>query len=254
VRLLICILLLATPLYAQEGLSAAERTERARAHFERGKAHFNLGEYEEAVREFEAGYREKPQPLFLYNIGNAARHAGQHRKALEMYRRYLDEKPNAVERPELEQRIAELQALVAKEPPPVAPQPSVAPAPETPSPPPEIPPPPSPSPVETAPVVVTPPPPVVVVPPQPPPPAPPSWRRDWLGATLCAVGGAALLVGAIDGGIYGARWTARNDSYQAFEDARSAPPHLTADLVLLPAGAVLVLAGVIRYAVVAHRK
>jgi tetratricopeptide (TPR) repeat protein len=249
-RLMIVILLVAAPLQAQEGLGAVERTERARAHFERGKAHFNLGEYDEAVREFEAGYREKPQPLFLYNIGNAARRAGQHRKALEMYRRYLSEKPNAVERRELELRIAELEALVAREP--VAPVPGVEASPSPSPSPPETAPQETPQPVTPQPVTAPPiaqSPPTIATPPQQQ-----SWRRDWLGATLCAVGGAAIVYGAIDAGIFGARWNARGNSYQAFEDARSAPPHLTADSVLLPAGVVLLLAGAIRYAVVARRR
>src|SRR5579859_4449775 len=108
-RLALLWVVMALPARAEAPLGDKERTERARAHFEMGRAHFNLGEYDAAVREFEEGYRLKPQPLFLYNLGNAARRAGQKRKALEMFRRYLRERPDAGERHEVLQRIDELE-------------------------------------------------------------------------------------------------------------------------------------------------
>jgi tetratricopeptide (TPR) repeat protein len=231
--------LAATAARADE-LADAERTARAKAHFERGKAHFNLGEYDDAVREFEAGYREKPQPLFLYNIGNAARRAGQHRKALEVFKRYLDEKPDAVERAEVEQRIAELEQIVASEPPPPEPTP---PAPPPTAPPPTTPPPAT-APPATAPL---------------PPPRDTSWRRDWLGALLCAVGGAALLVGVIDFAVEYPTWAGAKQSYDNAKAAHSMwpdgqAPELTADAILMPVGAVLIAGGALRYALEARKR
>jgi tetratricopeptide (TPR) repeat protein len=99
-------------------LSAAERTRRSRAHFDLGRAHFNLGEYEAAMGEFEAGYRLKPQPLFLYNIAHSARRANQPRKALEMFKRYLEVNPAASEKKEVQKAIADLERELETAPPP----------------------------------------------------------------------------------------------------------------------------------------
>jgi tetratricopeptide (TPR) repeat protein len=252
-RLALVLMLVALPARAEAPLGEKERTERARAHFEMGRAHFNLGEYEAAVREFEEGYRLRPQPLFLYNLGNAARRAGQKKKALEMFRRYLAERPDAPERREVLQRIDELQKELAAEPPPPSPPPL---EPLPPEPPPPEPPPiqPSPEPIQPSPSPAQPEAPVPVV------ASRPSWRRDWLGATLCAVGGAALLYGAVDFGVEYPRYAAFGSAMTwgehnaAFPAARDASPHLTADVILMPIGAALVVAGAIRYAVLARRR
>jgi tetratricopeptide (TPR) repeat protein len=237
------LILVGSTLYA-EGQSAAERTERARAHFERGKAHFNLGEYEQAILEFEAGYREKPQPLFLYDIAESARKAGQREKALRMYRRYLLEKPDATERPQIEKHVVEL-AQEQKEAPlptPPAPEPSSAPAPES------TPPPPTPSPEPASPL----PDPRAMAPLANAPPAERPWARDPLAIALATLGGAALVVGVIDLAVELPRWQARNDSYPAHHLALAAPAQLTADLVLIPVGAVLLAASGLRWGLV-HR-
>jgi tetratricopeptide (TPR) repeat protein len=248
-------------------LTDKERTERARAHFEMGRAHFNLGEYEAAVREFEEGYRLKPQPLFLYNLGNAARRAGQLQKALVMFQRYLAERPDAPERKEVLSRIDELKREIAETPKIVEPPPKVV------EPPPKVVEPSLPSPSPAPPLDpyadLPPPSPVIVIPPPSPEPIAvrpvdkKNWRHDWLGATLCAVGGGVLLYSAIDFGVrysaYDADVTAMHnahnyqDALDAVNRANGRAPYLTADVILLPVGAVLVVAGAIRYAVLARR-
>jgi tetratricopeptide (TPR) repeat protein len=260
-RLLVSLLLLHGVALADPPLSSADRIERARAHFEMGRAHFNLGEYDAAVREFEEGYRLKPQPLFLYNIANAARRAGQSKKALEMFRRYLSEQPNAVEKREVQQRIAELEQQLKSEPPP----PSPAPEPPLPTPSPE-PLPPSPEPLPTTPITPEPVTPEAVTPSPEPEvqplqlrPSPPhrDWRRDWLGPTLISVGGAAVIAGGVELGLHvgayndwvsASTYQTRLDAYPA---ARDAVPHLDAGVWLVPIGAVLIVAGAVRYIILA---
>ena len=200
-RVLILLVALSAAAHAEE-LSAAERDTRAHAWFERGRASFKLGYYAAAVDEFEQGYKYLQHPLFIYNIAQAARRAGQIQKSLDSYRAYLKVRPDAPERRECEQRIAELEKLVTPPPP------------KLPEPPPPVPVAPSAAPAAVAPTpVVVAPAPVVVAPPAPvvapsvvaapavvvrSAPAP-GRKKTLAGAILAAVG-----VGALGGGLAGA--------------------------------------------------
>jgi hypothetical protein len=77
--------------------------QRARVHFDRGQSYFEQSQYERAIAEFQTAYRLKPIPLILFDIGNVARVAGMHDRALDYFKRYLAVAPaNARERPEAE--------------------------------------------------------------------------------------------------------------------------------------------------------
>ena len=93
-RVLILVALLA-PVAQAEEVAPAERDARAHAWFERGRASFKLGYFAAAVEEFEQGYKYLPHPLFVYNIAQSARRAGQVQKALDSYRAYLKARPDA---------------------------------------------------------------------------------------------------------------------------------------------------------------
>ncbi|MCA1663282.1 MAG: hypothetical protein LC659_03270, partial [Myxococcales bacterium] len=177
----------------------------------------------------EEAYRIKPLALLLFDIAQAARLAGEPKKALTFYALYLEKVPRAAEREECLRRISELQAAVAAadRPPPRAeptPPKSVAAA--------------------------------AVVAPATLPPARPSrrWWRDPCGAVLVAVGVAAVGVG---GGIAG--WAQHtidgaNASYGAFDAAKGATTLRTAGLVTLGVGGALVIAAAVRYAVAARHR
>jgi tetratricopeptide (TPR) repeat protein len=206
--------------------AAAAADERsARIHFRLGQEHFKVGDYEGALREFEAGYRDTPQPLFLYNIALAERRLGLLDKALASYRQFLEAAPNARERAEVERRIIDIEWALANQPRPEPPAPSPSPTPE----------------------------PQVVVTPPPPPPAPPPDRRPraLLGAGLGVAGLGVALVAA-GGGLYA---LAVSDN-----DALSSPPRGTvfdpaveqrrdtyqsASIGLMVAGGVVAAAGVV---------
>jgi tetratricopeptide (TPR) repeat protein len=68
---------------------ADERTDKARLAFETGMAHFNLDEYDAAIVSFQEAYRQKPDPVFLYNIAQAARLANRADMAIEYYEKYM---------------------------------------------------------------------------------------------------------------------------------------------------------------------
>jgi hypothetical protein len=159
---------------AEEAAHAKDdATRHAKELFEQGTTLFNLGQFDKAIEAWQEGYKAKPDPGFLYNIGQAYRLKGDPAKAIFFYRGYLRTSPKAPNRADVETKIAALQKEVQKEgqlndakpvgtPPPVAPPPAVA-APASP-------------PAMRPPVVAAP-------PPGPPPVAPPPATAPPLAGT-----------------------------------------------------------------------
>ena len=89
------------------------KVAEARQHYESGLARYNLKEYKAAIEEFEAAYRLKPDPVFLYNLGQAYRLADDPEQALHFYRAYLRERPGASNRKDVEERVGQLEEVIA---------------------------------------------------------------------------------------------------------------------------------------------
>jgi tetratricopeptide (TPR) repeat protein len=107
------LLLCASGAYAAEGAPAADDTSaQARKMYERGMAHFQLAEYDDAIAKWQEGFRLKPVPEFLYNIGQAYRLSSRPEKAVQNYRAYLRMAPDAKNRVEVEHHVASLQKLI----------------------------------------------------------------------------------------------------------------------------------------------
>jgi hypothetical protein len=139
----------------------ADDTTRAKELFQQGTTLFDLGEFDKAIDAWQQGYKEKPDPGFLYNIGQAYRLKGDSQKAIFFYRGYLRNSPKAANRADIEAKIAALQKSAGE------------PKPATPPAPPSVPPPVAPAPVSPTPVA-PPPAPIGPTPVAPPPvPAPP---------------------------------------------------------------------------------
>jgi tetratricopeptide (TPR) repeat protein len=83
---------------------------RARGLFLAGQAAYDRAQFEEALGYFEGAYRLSPRGGLLFNIGLAAERAGNRERALEAFRQYLDEMPDAANRADVEARIAALEA------------------------------------------------------------------------------------------------------------------------------------------------
>ncbi|HJX54213.1 MAG TPA: tetratricopeptide repeat protein [Polyangia bacterium] len=81
----------------------------ARAEYETGVRHFDLSEFDEALTAFKNAYRAKPDPAFLFNIAQCHRKLGRIDDAITFYQTYLRRAPDARNREEVEQRIAELE-------------------------------------------------------------------------------------------------------------------------------------------------
>jgi len=148
----------------------ADDTQRAKEFFQQGTTYFNLGDFDKAIDAFQEAYKAKPDPLFLYNIGQAYRLKGDAPKAIFFYRGYLRNAPKAPNRAEVEAKIAALQKETnePKTPTPAPPPPPVSPTPVTP-PPSNTAPPPGPTPIAPPPAS---PPPLAGANPEPPAPEP----------------------------------------------------------------------------------
>ena len=92
----------------------ADDPQRAKELYQEGTRFFDLGQFDKAIDAFQSGYREKPDPIFLYNIAQAYRLAGDANKALFFYKGYLRNSPKAHNRADVEQKIQALQKQVGE--------------------------------------------------------------------------------------------------------------------------------------------
>ncbi len=92
--------------------------------FDEGTHALAAGDAAAAEKAWRAGYEIAHDPAFLVHLGEAEEKAGQTTAAIDSYRRYLREVPDASDRADIEQRLARLA--------PAAPAPAPAPKVETP--------------------------------------------------------------------------------------------------------------------------
>lgn len=128
---------LASSLSTTRSLAEPADLERARGYFQAGAQAYAVGEFETAIQAFEQAYQLVPRPAVLFSIAQAERkqyfldHKQAHLlRAIDFYRRYLADEPQALRKADAVQALSELEPLVAT---------SVQPGPEKA----EIPPPPS---------------------------------------------------------------------------------------------------------------
>jgi tetratricopeptide (TPR) repeat protein len=81
----------------------------AKERYEAGKRAYNLGEFDTAIKEWTEGYKIGGDAIFLYNLGQAYRQKGEVKEAIRFYKSYLRESPNATNRAQVEQIIADLE-------------------------------------------------------------------------------------------------------------------------------------------------
>lgn len=108
---LFCLFLVALPAAAQTADREAN-VDLARRHFQSGSAYFEEGRFDDAAREFQDSYHLAPRVDLLYNIAQCYLRKGDAARAIDFYRRYLDGKPEASDRPAIERTIAGLRQRV----------------------------------------------------------------------------------------------------------------------------------------------
>jgi iron complex outermembrane receptor protein len=227
-------------LLAQSFARADERSQ-AKEHYINGTKAFDLGAYDDAINEYSAAYRLNAQPELLYNIAQAHRLAGHTTEAVRFYRMFLVRSPNAANRGEVEQKIAELQKLLDQQKrtqnmPPDQPKPPEPVAPST-------------LPSATAPQAAA-----TVAPAPPLTPTEAKGRRLKLAGIGVAAAGVALVVAG--GVMVGQAQSANNAIAQngvfnaSAEDRRNLDQKL--DVAFFAAGGAAVVAGAVLYTV-GHR-
>ncbi len=101
--------------HAQDCQGSAET--QARALYEAGRTAYDAGRYRQAETYFTDAYDLCRRPAFLFNIASAADRGGHAARAIENYRAFLREVPDAPNRELAENRIAALEGQ-ANEPEP----------------------------------------------------------------------------------------------------------------------------------------
>lgn len=192
-RVVLGVLLGAIVSVGTASAQTAEQKRAAKEHFEKARRLYDVGRYQDAIEEYQKAYLNVEDPVFLYNIAQAYRLNEQAEEAIRFYKNYLRRAPDAPNRADVEDKIADLQReLEARErtvtpPPPAEP---VVPA--------------SPPPVVTqAPPTFEPPPPRVAPPTEPVSAtpvesvAPDRWRTT--GIILAGAGGVLLVTSVVTG-------------------------------------------------------
>lgn len=105
-----------SPAHSLDAPGVKQGGDRARAkiHFQAGAAYYRESRYEEAIRSFEEAHSSDPNPNLLFNIAQAHEKLGRTSEALQYYRRYVREKPDASDRRTVETSIRNLEARLAE--------------------------------------------------------------------------------------------------------------------------------------------
>lgn len=83
-----------------------------------GNKHFQLAEYDAAIADFKEAFRISNEPGYLYNIAQAYRLKNDCRSSATFYKNYLRAKPDAANAAKVKERITEMEACAATQPPP----------------------------------------------------------------------------------------------------------------------------------------
>jgi tetratricopeptide (TPR) repeat protein len=104
------------PAYAEDAA-----LKRAQASFDQAQVLYLQGKFDEAAEGFKQAYEARPFPTFLFNIAVAFQTKGKngndvaaYEKAIEYYRRYLTEDPQAPDKAKVEKRIKTIEDEVAR--------------------------------------------------------------------------------------------------------------------------------------------
>ena len=174
--------------------AAAEDKEAARKAYSEASRYYNLNQYAEALEAFKRAYWNYEDPVFLFNIAQCHRLLKHKSEAIDFYRSYLRNAPNAKNRVEVQRIVADLEESLQKDrtlatAPPEGPIPSTSTSTST-----------APPPATTPPPTSEPPPAAVATSGTAPSPRTekPVWKKAWFWGV---VGGAAVVVAGVAIGV-----------------------------------------------------
>jgi hypothetical protein len=92
------------------GVSAAHADDRdaAKIHFQAAEAAEKRKDWKTAIEEYERAYRLAPHPSVLFNMGNAHEKLDHFHAAADLFKKYLQDAPNAEDRASVLERIEKL--------------------------------------------------------------------------------------------------------------------------------------------------
>jgi tetratricopeptide (TPR) repeat protein len=109
------------------GAASAAGNAATKRHFDQGSNAYDVGDYKEAIDHFKAAYKQTPEAIFLFNIGQCYRHLNDPEHAQFFYRSYLRKAPaDAPNRADAERWLKELDTSGGAKPPAPAPAPTPA--------------------------------------------------------------------------------------------------------------------------------
>jgi len=96
---------------------------RARDYFQAGAQAYAVGEYATAIQAFEQAYQLVPRPAVLFSIAQAERKLyfldrdpAHLKRAIELYRLYLSQEPQASRKDDAVQALSELEPIIVRTP------------------------------------------------------------------------------------------------------------------------------------------
>ena len=106
-----------SPAVAETSISDLTEAERQKMQefLKAGKEEYEKGNFESAIPFLKKAHEIYPNPAFHYRIGLAYERSGHPEKALEYYKRFLEQAPDTDKRGQVEKTIARLESQVAEE-------------------------------------------------------------------------------------------------------------------------------------------
>lgn len=87
----------------------------AKQYFKEATTAYDLGDFPKAIEKYKKAYEVKNDPVFLYNIAQAYRLSNNFQQAIFFYKSYLRNNAAAANQAEVEARIKDLEAQLAKQ-------------------------------------------------------------------------------------------------------------------------------------------
>jgi hypothetical protein len=103
------------------GPARADDLAEAKALFKQAEARFKSADYRAALELYQQAYAKKPLPGFHFNIAQCHRNLGEHGKAVEHFKLYLESSKNAKHSAEARRLLAICEAELQKQQPPAPP-------------------------------------------------------------------------------------------------------------------------------------
>jgi tetratricopeptide (TPR) repeat protein len=98
---------------AENAVPSPSVAAAARAHFLSGVEHYRARRYRDAIRELQVSRSLVPNAEIWFNVGRAHEQLGELQLAVDYYRSYLRDRPDAKDAAEVESRIRDLEQRMA---------------------------------------------------------------------------------------------------------------------------------------------